>query len=90
MRMPDAYCVIALWRITITFQRSFTVGENFHGETPSHKTYTCQKSLISVEKWNMSSPQPSYSTTETSQHSDQPHTTVNFVLSVPLGEFIKF
>jgi len=53
--LPDAHCVIALWRITFMLRKvlisvsewpwqrdPFTVGENFHGETPSHKTYTCQ------------------------------------------------
>jgi len=48
--LPDAHCVIALWRITfmlrkvlisvseLPWQRDpFTVGKNFHGETPSHQ-----------------------------------------------------
>ena len=54
--LPDAHCVIAFWRITFMLRKvlisvsewpwqrdPFTVGENFHGETPSHKTYTCQQ-----------------------------------------------
>ena len=54
--VPDAHCVTALWRITFMIRKvlisvsewpwqrdPFTVGQNFHGETPSHKTYTCQK-----------------------------------------------
>ena len=53
--LPDAHCVIALWRITFMLRKvlisvsewpwqrdPFTVAENLHGETPSHKTYTCQ------------------------------------------------
>jgi len=53
--LPDAHCVIAFWCITFMLRKvlisvsewpwqrdPFTVGENFHGETPSHKTYPCQ------------------------------------------------